>query len=171
MRSRGSAAIPQPRRLSAELFERFRSRRLKQRAAARPGRRRCSARRQTRLRGCHPHRTTAPSAWFVSSRWVHPNMRGNPQRNAASARVCGMAWGLAVNHATIRRASRRLLRKHPRSSSKPYTYCRCHPCALRVHPVSGQGARRYRRPADDRACVSPGGSRTNDRRCHRRHRR
>ena len=33
---------------------------------------------------------------------------------------------------TIRRASRRLLGKHPRSCSKSYTYCRCHTCPLRV---------------------------------------
>ena len=42
-------------------------------------------------------------------------MRANPQRNAASPSLSGMVWGLASNHVSIRRASRRLLRQHPRS--------------------------------------------------------
>ena len=103
----------------------------------------CSARRRARLRGRLRLQTRAPSASFVSSRCAHPSTRPEARQTCV----------------TIRRASRRLLGKHPQSCSKPSTYCRCHPRPLRVYPLSGQGARGYRGPADDRTRVRPSGGR------------
>ena len=73
-----------------------------------------SATRQATSRGRRPRRTTAPSTSFASSRRLHPSMRGSAAKPSSAH---GMS-GPATNHVTIRRASRRLLRKHPRSFLK-----------------------------------------------------